>query len=96
MGRRCAWGLCKSDERYPNRLDGAFFLPFPKPHSQLEKCLRWIQACGRPFYQLNVNRIDKNKYVCSKVRRAFLSHIHTHTLASNSFETRNRVMELIS
>lgn len=68
MVRRCVWGLCNADERYPERINGGFFIPFPKPRTKLEKCLRWIEACGRPYSQLNVFKIDQNKYVCSKVR----------------------------
>lgn len=66
MPKRCAYGLCKSDTRYPKSLDGVVeFFPFPKPKTQGEKCRAWIKQCGRPHSQLNV---DKNTYVCSKVR----------------------------
>lgn len=39
---------------------------FPKPKTNLDKCMRWIKACGRPHEQLNVDRINKHKAVCSK------------------------------
>ncbi|XP_033759055.1 uncharacterized protein LOC117341310 [Pecten maximus] len=65
MVLRCAWGTCSADERYPQRLNGARLVLFPKPKTNLDKCLRWIKACGRPHDQLNVDRINKHKAVCS-------------------------------
>jgi hypothetical protein len=70
MVKRCSWGLCNSDTRYPERLTGGvLFHPFPKPKTQLQKCLRWIKACGRPHHQLNVDIVNGNYhlFVCSKV-----------------------------
>ncbi|KAF1392510.1 hypothetical protein PFLUV_G00028760 [Perca fluviatilis] len=67
MVKRCAWGTCNSDTRYPERLgDGVYFLPVPKPHLNPDKCLLWIKLCGRPQQQLNVNKINKDVYICSK------------------------------
>ncbi|XP_078317732.1 uncharacterized protein LOC111118648 isoform X3 [Crassostrea virginica] len=67
MVLRCAWGTCNVDERYPERLaNGVRLVLFPKPKTNLEKCLRWIKACNRPHDQLNVQRINKHKAVCSK------------------------------
>ena len=69
MVLRCAWGTCNVDERYPERLaNGVRLVLFPKPKTNLEKCLRWIKACNRPHDQLNVQRINKHKAVCSKVK----------------------------
>ena len=67
---RCAWGTCNADDRYPERLNGVGLILFPKPKTNREKCLRWINACGRPHRQLNVDRINKHKGACSK---AFLN-----------------------
>lgn len=67
MVKHCSYGTCKSDSRYPEKLMGAKFIPFPKPKSDLEKCLRWISCCRRPHAQLNVDKITKHTYVCSKV-----------------------------
>ncbi|KAL3881638.1 hypothetical protein ACJMK2_028051 [Sinanodonta woodiana] len=69
MVKRCQWGLCNSDSRYPNRLNGGVkFIPFPKPRRNLEKCKRWIKACGGPHDQLNVDTVDDNyhMFVCTK------------------------------
>lgn len=67
MVLRCAWGTCNVDERYPERLqNGVKLILFPKPKTNLQKCLRWIKACGRPHEQLNIQRINKHKAVCSK------------------------------
>lgn len=63
---RCAWGTCNADDRYPERLNGVGLILFPKPKTNCEKCLRWINACGRPHRQLNADRINKHKGVCSK------------------------------
>ncbi|XP_036406921.1 forkhead box protein N2b isoform X2 [Megalops cyprinoides] len=66
MVKRCSWGTCNSDSRYPERLEGAFFIPFPKPKANLEKCMLWIKLCCRPHWQLNPAKITKDIYVCSK------------------------------
>ncbi|CAH3139741.1 unnamed protein product [Pocillopora meandrina] len=65
MVLRCAWGTCNADERYPERLNGGRFILFPKPKTELEKCKRWIKNCGRPHEQLNLERVNKHKAVCS-------------------------------
>ncbi|KAK2552032.1 hypothetical protein P5673_027054 [Acropora cervicornis] len=67
MVLRCAWGTCNADERYPKRLNGGRFILFPKPKTELEKCKRWIKNCGRPHGQLNLERVNKHKAVCSSV-----------------------------
>ncbi|XP_033097136.1 uncharacterized protein LOC117101283 [Anneissia japonica] len=64
--KHCCYGCCKSDSRYPERMIGLHFIPFPKPKSQHEKCIRWIEACGRPQSQFNVGRVNKDTYICSK------------------------------
>jgi hypothetical protein len=56
MGKRCQWGLCNTDSRYPERIDGGVhFFPFPRPLVQEERCQWWIKLCGRPHYQLNLH-----------------------------------------
>ena len=72
MVKRCCWGTCNSDTRYPDRVQNVLFFPFPKPKTNIEVCMRWIKACGRPYDQLNVNKITKDTYVCSKVRMIYL------------------------
>ena len=68
MVKRCCYGTCNTDNRFPERLAGGVrFLPFPKPKQDLEKCLRWIICCGRPYYQFNVGRITRATYICTKV-----------------------------
>ncbi|KAI8484842.1 hypothetical protein Bbelb_374390 [Branchiostoma belcheri] len=47
--------------------------PCPKPKTRLEACMRWIKACGRPHWQLNVGKITKDTYVCSKEKCVALS-----------------------
>ena len=65
---RCAWGTCNSDSQYYNKreeLNNVYFIGFPKPKTEKEKCLIWIKACNRPHDQLNVDKINREKYVCS-------------------------------
>ncbi|XP_055065067.2 uncharacterized protein [Misgurnus anguillicaudatus] len=71
MVKRCSYGTCNSDSRYPERLGNIQFYPFPKPATNLEKCIKWIGLCGRPHHQLNVDKLRnqskaKHVYVCSK------------------------------
>jgi hypothetical protein len=68
MVKICAWGTCNSDTRYPDRVKDVTFVPFPKPKTNFDKCLRWVRACGRPHNQLNPQKITRHTYVCSKVK----------------------------
>ncbi len=64
--RHCSYGTCKSDSRYANRenMDGVFWISFPKPKQNMDKCKFWARACGREgFDETNVN---KWTYICSK------------------------------
>ena len=69
-------------------MGGVEFIPFPKPKRNLEKCKRWIKACGRPHDQLNVNVIDGNyhMYVCMKLKHLVSTFFHqcTQTLEFNT------------
>ena len=65
--KRCSWEKCNSDSRCPDRYPCVKFIPFVKPKTQLEKCLRWIKACGRPHSQLNVEKTHDWTYICSRV-----------------------------
>ncbi|KAJ8321619.1 hypothetical protein KUTeg_000090 [Tegillarca granosa] len=60
MVKHCSHGTCKSDSRYPDKLNGAVFIPFAKPRTDLGKCLRWISLCRRPYSQLNKEKITKH------------------------------------
>lgn len=67
MGKSCCYKDCSNDIKSAGRsyMKGIFFLPFPKPKSNLEKCKRWIKACGRPDF-LTLDNITRNRYVCSE------------------------------
>ena len=67
MVKHCCHGTCRSDNRYPERLGGAKFIPFAKPGVDSEKCNNWIRMCRRPLIQLNARKINKHTYICSKV-----------------------------
>ena len=43
-----------------------YFIPFPKPFTHPEKCKRWVQLCGRPHKDFNVEKVVKYTYICSK------------------------------
>nr|XP_022320129.1 uncharacterized protein LOC111122604 isoform X5 [Crassostrea virginica] len=57
---------CNSDTRYPERIHGVRFIPFPKPKTNEAKCLHWIKACGRPHWQFGQSSINRHTFVCSK------------------------------
>ena len=64
--RHCSYGTYNSDSRYSDRehMKGFFRIPFPKPKRKLEKCQRWIRACGRERF--TVVKVTWWKYICSK------------------------------
>ena len=68
--KHCTWGWCTSDSRQKNKLEmqRIKFYPFPKPKSDMSRCLKWIKFCGRPHDQLSVSKIKRHHVVCSKVR----------------------------
>ena len=51
--KRCAWGTCRNDSRYPHLVvknkkgDPVYFHRFPAPKRSPKKRLRWITACHR-------------------------------------------------
>jgi hypothetical protein len=60
MVKRCAWGTCKSDSRYPERLKkdngtSVSFHSFPSEKKSKERRQIWINACCRG-----------DKFVCRK------------------------------
>ncbi|KAL8618505.1 hypothetical protein ACOMHN_000650 [Nucella lapillus] len=64
--KRCSWGTCNADSRYPYRYPGVCFIAFAKPKTHPETCLRWIKACGRPHSQLNMKKISRYTFICSR------------------------------
>ena len=73
MVKHCCYGVCKSDNRKillgDPSMEGVIFLPFPKPDTQMEKCLRWISLCGRPKKTFNISKINKGTYIYSPLHR---------------------------
>ena len=60
-GKTCFFKNCKNySVKDPNR----YFVPFVKPHSNLQRCREWVQLCGRPNYQ--AEKISKNSYICDE------------------------------
>ena len=64
--KHCAYGTCNSDSRYGDRTEmkNVFFLRFPQPGKDLEKCARWVKACSRVGF--DVSRVKKDTYICCK------------------------------
>lgn len=67
MVKRCAWGTCKSDSRYPERLfrkaEGitVTFHRFPSEKKHKERREAWIRACCRADGFV----CKKDNYICS-------------------------------
>ena len=65
--KRCSWGTCKNDSRYPERMtknsngDPISFYHFPGPKRSAEKRKRWIDACRRG----DAFNCTKDSYICS-------------------------------
>jgi hypothetical protein len=64
--KHCAYGICKNDSRYHWRenMKNVFFIPFPKPKTQLRKCTIWAAACKREKF--GPKNVKKGTYICSK------------------------------
>ena len=57
-------------------MKGVSWHTFPKPHRDLEKCQRWLKACGRPeFIEKCVNSWT---YICSKHFYGNYGHTEAH------------------
>ncbi|XP_017572500.1 piggyBac transposable element-derived protein 4-like [Pygocentrus nattereri] len=102
MVKRCCWGTCESNTKYPERLDGVVFVPFPKPPKNVEKCKLWIKLCGRPHSLLNISSITRDTYVCSKHfvdGKPTAEHPHpvdassTHVVSPGSFSSESEDSE---
>lgn len=65
--KRCAYGTCKNDSRYPERWkrndrgDPVEFYHFPGEKRQKDKRQRWITACHRGDKFI----CSKDSYICS-------------------------------
>ncbi|XP_046542771.1 uncharacterized protein LOC124253100 [Haliotis rubra] len=64
--KHCAYGICRSDNRYGERpeMAGVHFILFPKFHKEPEKCARWVRACSRDGF--TTDKVNKYTYLCSK------------------------------
>ena len=63
----CCWRTCRNDSRYPDELPKLLkelldSVRFPKPSKELEKCKRWVNACCRENFivQIKSKRVKKN------------------------------------
>ncbi len=66
--KHCGWGTCNSDSRYSHKehMKNVTFFTFPNAQKKKDECLEWIKACGRPAEDLNLDKITRYHYVCSK------------------------------
>ena len=86
----CSYRSCKSDNRsYADKpwMEGVWFIPFPKPDTQLEKCMIWVSACGRENF--TVEDVNKHTYICSLhfVGGNGPSNEHPHPIAFSQADT---------
>lgn len=65
--KSCVYGSCESRQSVRTKLvpgaPGVFFIKFPSPITQSEKCSRWVNACGRTDF--SKNDVKRSSYVCS-------------------------------
>ena len=65
MPKRCAWGTCNSDSRYPERLINngisVLFHAFPNEKKFKDRREMWIRACCRA----DDFKCTKDTYICS-------------------------------
>ena len=63
--KRCAWGTCRTDSRYPERLIKVGkvinFHPFPSEKKFKERRELWIRSCSRA----DDFKCTKDSYICS-------------------------------
>lgn len=64
----CCYGSCASRQNARTKTvpgaPGIFFIKFPSPKTDTEKCSRWVNACGRmDFTNTDVKR---STYICSR------------------------------
>ena len=60
-GTICFFNKCKNNSiKNPDR----YFVPFVKPHVNIQRCKEWINLCRRPAHP--VEKINKNSYVCDE------------------------------
>ncbi|XP_077414435.1 uncharacterized protein LOC144044098 [Vanacampus margaritifer] len=66
--KHCCYGTCRNDSRHYDRphMKDVFFIRFPKPKTQREKCERWVNLCGRPIEQFNASKVKSFTFICSK------------------------------
>lgn len=68
MGFHCLYGPCKSrikSLKYKVKGgEGVFFIKFPSSKNDVEKCRKWISACGRD--NLTIENINQSSYICSR------------------------------
>lgn len=64
--KHCAWGDCRSDNRYSfkENMQGVDFVKFPSKHTDVDRCKKWVKACGRANFTLD--KVTRDTYICTK------------------------------
>ena len=64
--KHCFYCKCNSNCRYAEipRMKNVGWVPFPKPKTNMEKCERWIRACGRDNF--TVDKVKKWTFIFTK------------------------------
>ncbi|XP_029106354.1 zinc finger protein 300-like [Scleropages formosus] len=66
MAKRCCWGKCGADSRFPERARGLRFVPLPEAR---EERLLWMRLCGWPHDQYASEgpaEGERRLFVCSR------------------------------
>ena len=108
MVKRCTWGTCKSDTRYPDRLkkaDGTVvsFYSFPNAKKASKRREIWIRACcrGEKFvctkdsYKISFRRLFCLSLLVALCRRKDTCPYPSSSLSLSFGYTVNRVVENI-
>ena len=93
----CCWVECKTYSRYAQKLPKSLreleapgmkvFIPFPKPTQDIAKCKRWLVACSRDFFSLNITR-NVYKFVLSTGQQKRVQQ--PNSLIRESYSTTNK------
>lgn len=64
--KHCAWGDCRNDNRYSfkENMQGVDFVKFPSKHTDVDRCKKWVKACGRANFTLD--KVTRDTYICTK------------------------------
>lgn len=67
MGKkRCVYSLCTNSVSSKDCDKSVRYFPFPRPKKDIDKCKRWVSACGRYDNLLEISKLNRyTHYLCS-------------------------------